>query len=130
MTMWIRGVVLAGGMAILCYSSAMATRQAAPLLPGQGIPRCAIPKEFGRLVQFVPGSDTGIRGQVTASKSASGDVLAGQALFEAPDGTIRWVAVVAAAGATGAKPALRLMPRNFPVMPVYDCAVAQVWERR
>lgn len=114
---------------ILLHAPAGAVEQTAPVLPGQGIPRCAIPKDFGKLVEFIPGSDTGIRGDVTA-KSANGNVLAGQAIFEAVDGTIRWVAVVAPMGTAGEKPALRLMPRNFPVMPVYDCALSQVWERR
>jgi hypothetical protein len=108
--------------------SARTIEQTAPSLPGQGIPRCAIPKEFGRLVTFIPGDDTGIQGQVTA-KSANGNVLAGQALFEAQDGTIRWVAVVAPSGSTGEKPALRVMPRNFPVLPIYECAVGHVWQR-
>lgn len=125
--MWTRAILIAGVIVTL-HSSAMAIEQTGPLLPGQGIPRCAIPKEFGRLVTFIPGSDTGIRGQVTA-RSANGNELAGQAIFEAQDGTIRWVAVVAPAGATGEKPALRLMPRNFPVLPIYDCALGHVWQR-
>jgi len=126
--MWARAILIAGLIVIL-HSSARATEQTSSLLPGQGIPRCAIPKEFGRLVTYIPGDDTGIRGQVTA-RSANGNELAGQAIFEAQDGTIRWVAVVAPAGSGGEKPALRLMPRNFPVMPIYECALAGVWERR
>ncbi len=98
-----------------------------PSLPGQGIPRCNIPREFGRLVTFVPGNDTGITGQVT-SKSANGSVLAGQAIFEATDGTIRWVAVVAPSG-TLEKPALRVMPRSFPVLAIYECAIGHGWQR-
>jgi len=121
--------VLMAGVVAGIRVSARSTEQAAPSLPGQAIPRCAIPKEFGRMVTFIPGSDTGIRGQVTG-KSANGNSLAGQAIFEGLDGTIRWVAVVAPAGTTGEKPALRLMPRNFPIMPVYECAIGQVWERR
>jgi hypothetical protein len=113
---------------VILHSPAAAVEQPTALLPGQGIPRCAIPKEFGRLVTFIPGDDTGIRGQVTA-KSANGNVLAGQAIFEGQDGTIRWVAVVAPAAASGEKPALRVMPRNFPVMPIYDCALSGVWQR-
>ena len=98
-------------------------------LSGQGIPRCDIPKEFGRLVTVIPGSDTGLTGQVTA-RSANGNVLAGQAIFEAQDGTIRWVAIVAPANTSGTeKPVLRLMPRNFPVLPLYECAIAHVWQR-
>jgi hypothetical protein len=105
------------------------TAQSSPSLPGQGIPRCDIPKEFGRMVTFISGAETGLTGQVT-SKSANGNVLAGQAIFEAADGTIRWVAVVAPANAGGTdKPALRVMPRNFPVLPIYECAIAHVWLR-
>ncbi len=126
--MTIKIVVLAATLAML-HAPAAAVEQATPVLAGQGIPGCAIPKAFGKMVSFIPGSDTGIRGQVTA-KSANGNVLAGQAIFEAADGTIRWVAVVAPAGAPNEKPALRLMPRNFPVMPIYECALGQVWERR
>ena len=123
------GVVLIVGVMVGMHVSARTMEQASPSLPGQGIPRCAIPREFGRMVTFIPGGDTGIRGQVTAN-SANGNRLAGQAIFEAQDGTIRWVAVVAPAGETGDKPALRVMPRNFPVMPVYDCAIGHVWDRR
>jgi len=125
--MW-TGAILVVGVMVALHSSAKAIEQTSPLLAGQGIPRCAIPKAFGKLVTFIPGTDTGIRGQVTA-KSANGNVLAGQAIFEAQDGTIRWVAVVAPAGTTGEKPALRLMPRNFPVMPIYECALGHVWQR-
>ena len=115
---------------VMLYAVTSAMAQAPPaMLPGQGIPRCAIPKDFGKLVQFIPGEETGIRGQVTA-KSANGNVLAGQAIFEATDGTIRWVAMVAPVGGPNEKPALRVMPRNFPVMPIYECALAQIWERR
>src|SRR4051812_42102751 len=122
--MAIKVVTMAMTLSVFCAS--VQGEQPMPLLPGQVIKRCAIPKEFGRLVSYVAGEDAGIRGQVT-SKSANGDSLAGQAIFEAQDGTIRWVAVVAPAGE---KPALRIMPRNFPVMPIYDCALANVWERR
>jgi hypothetical protein len=122
-----QALTLAIALSIFCVS--VNGEQSAPFLPGQVIKGCAIPKEFGRLVSYVAGEDAGIRGQVT-SKSANGNWLAGQAIFEAQDGTIRWVAVVAPAGATGEKPALRVMPRNFPVMPIYDCALANVWERR
>jgi len=121
--------LLIAGLMVTLQSSAKAIEQSSPLLAGQAIPRCTIPKEFGKLVQFIPGNDAGIRGQGTA-KSANGNVLAGQAIFEGQDGTIRWVAVVAPAGTAGDKPALRVMPRNFPVMPIYECALAGVWERR
>ena len=97
-------------------------------LAGQGIPRCDIPKAFGRLVTFLPGDETGLKGQVTA-QSANGNVLAGQAIFEATDGTVRWIAVVAPANGGSAKPALRVMPRNFPVLPIYECALGHVWQR-
>ena len=122
-------IAAVAAVVVLLYATAVAREQSTSLLPGQGIKGCAIPKEFGRLVTYIPGEDAGIRGQVTA-KSANGNVLAGQAIFEGQDGTIRWVAVVAPAGAAGEKPALRMMPRNFPVMPIYDCALANVWERR
>jgi hypothetical protein len=122
-------VVLLVGLVVGNRVSARTTEQVPPSLPGQGIPRCAIPKEFGRMVEFLPGNDTGLRGQVT-SRSATGDVLAGQAIFEAQDGTIRWIAVVAPASATGGeKPALRVMPRSFPVLPIYECAIGHVWQR-
>lgn len=124
--MGVRSILIAAAIVAL-HTSATAIEQTSPL-PGQGIPRCAIPKEFGRLVTFIPGNDTGIRGQVTA-RGANGNELAGQAIFEAQDGTIRWVAVAAPAGATGEKPALRLMPRHFPVLPIYECALGHVWQR-
>jgi hypothetical protein len=121
-------MVLAGVALLSLSGAANAVDQPALPLAGQAIKGCSIPREFGRLVTYLPGEDTGIRGQVTA-KSANGNVLAGQAIFEAQDGTIRWVAVVAPAGTSGEKPALRLMPRNFPVMPIYECALANVWVR-
>ena len=100
-----------------------------PELAGQTVPRCDIPREFGRMVTYIPGDDTGLTGRVTA-RSANGNALAGQAIFEAQDGTIRWIAVVAPANAGGTdKPALRVMPRNFPVLPIYDCAIGHVWRR-
>jgi hypothetical protein len=122
-------VVVIAGVVAGMEGSARTTEQASPSLAGQGIPGCAIPKEFGRLVTYIPGNDTGLTGRVT-SKSANGNELAGQAIFEAQDGTIRWVAVVAPANTGGTdKPALRVMPRNFPVLPVYECAVGHVWRR-
>lgn len=124
-----RQAVVVSAVSLLLYAPTGAGEQAAPLLPGQTIKGCVIPKDFGKLVTYLPGEDTGIRGQVT-STSANGNALAGQAIFEAQDGTIRWVAVVVPAGLKGEKPALRVMPRNFPVMPIYECALANVWERR
>jgi hypothetical protein len=118
-----------GGLLTVSQGSSAAAQQPAPVLVGQGIPRCDIPKEFGRLVTFVPGSDTGLVGQVTA-QSANGNVLAGQAIFEAQNGVIRWVAIVAPANAAGTgKPVIRVMPRNFPVLPIYECALGHVWQR-
>lgn len=113
---------------VVTRDSPLAAEQTPSLLIGQGIPRCDIPKEFGRLVSFIPGSETGLSGHVTA-QSANGNVLAGQAIFEAQDGTIRWVAIVAPATAGTAKPVLRVMPRNFPVLPIYECALGHVWQR-
>ena len=69
-------VVLVVGVLVGMRVSARTTEQASPSLPGQGIPRCAIPKEFGRLVTFI-----------------------------------------------------RVMPRNFPVLPIYECAIGHVWQR-
>ncbi len=115
-------------LAVIGVLSVAAEQKPMPL-PGQGIPRCDIPKEFGRLVTFIPGNDTGLVGQVTA-QSANGNELAGQAIFEGQDGTVRWVSVVAPANAGGTgKPALRVMPRNFPVLPVYECALGHAWRR-
>lgn len=115
-------------LAVIRVPSVAAEQKPLPL-PGQGIPRCDIPKEFGRFAAFIPGSDTGLVGQVTA-QSANGNELAGQAIFEAQDGTVRWVSVVAPANAGGTgKPALRVMPRNFPVLPIYECALGHLWQR-
>lgn len=69
-------------MASAIWCASVQGQQAVTLLPGQAIKGCAIPKEFGRLVNYVAGEDAGIRGQVT-SKSANGNLLAGQAIFEA-----------------------------------------------
>ena len=99
------------------------------LLPGQGIPRCDVPKNFGRLVTILPGNNTGLTGQTT-NRDGGMNALAAQAVFEATDGTIRWVAIVAPANTTATQqPALRVMPRNFPVLPIYECAVGHVWQR-
>lgn len=86
----------------------------APREQGQPIPGCNIPKDYGHLVTILPGNNNG---------------LAGQAVFEAEDGTIRWVALMFnATQVIMQKPARRVQP-NFPVLPLYECAVGHVWQR-
>ena len=119
-------LLLITGVIIGKHVSARTIDQTSPSLPGQGIPQCAIPKSFGRLVTFIPGDNTGIRGQVTA-RSANGNLMAGQAIFEAQDGTIRWIVIAAPVNTD--KPVLRVMPRGFPLLPIYECAIGHVWQR-
>lgn len=56
--------------------------------------------------------------------------LAGQAVFEAEDGVIRWVPFMFnSQQAIMQQPARRAMPANFPSLPLYECAVGHVWQR-
>lgn len=73
-----------------------------------------MPKSFGRLVTITTGNNNG---------------LAGQAVFEAEDGTIRWVPFMFSATETiTQKPSRRLNP-IFPILPIFECAVGHVWQR-
>ena len=78
-------VVSVVGLVGVIQGPAILAEQAPLPLAGQAIPRCDIPRAFGRLVTFLPGDETGLKGQATA-ESANGNVLAGQAIFEATDG--------------------------------------------
>lgn len=83
---------------------------------GQSIPGCDIPKQYGRLITVTAGNNNG---------------LAGQAVFEAEDGTIRWVPFMFnSREVIMQKPASRPMAANFPVLPLYECVLGHVWERR
>lgn len=106
-------VVTIAVVAVTPSASGRATEQ--PLEQGQLIPGCQIPKYFGRLVIMTPGNNNG---------------LAGQAVFEAEDGTIRWVPFMFhSTQAIMQKPAQRALPANFPALPMYECAVGHVWQR-
>ena len=99
-------VVLVVGVLVGMRVSARTTEQASPSLPGQGIPRCAIPKEFGRLVTFLPGSE-GIAAGTARLPTASWRDRS----IECAIGTIRLVSCRPVTG--GRKP-----PRfEFPVLP-------------
>ena len=86
-----------------------------PAEQGTLLPGCDVPKSYGHLVTVMPGNNAG---------------LAGQAVFEAEDGTIRWVPMMYnSQQAIVQKPARRPMPANFPILPLYECAVGHVWKR-
>lgn len=113
-------VVVIGAL-ILFTAAAYAARAYAAAQPqppeqGQLVPGCEIPKIYGRLVTMTPGNNSG---------------LAGQAVFEAEDGTIRWVPFMFhSTQVIMQKPAQRAMPANFPTLPMYECAVGHVWHRQ
>lgn len=82
---------------------------------GQLIPGCQIPKSYGRLVTIAAGNNTGITGQ---------------AVFEAEDGTIRWIALMFNVNqAIVQKPWRGSQAANFPALPLYECEVGHVWQR-
>lgn len=90
--------------------SARAAQPDTDILPG-----CSIPKSYGRLITIVAGNNTGI---------------AGQAVFEDPEGTVRWVPFMFHSSITRMpKPAKEAMPAVFPVMPLYECTLGNVWKR-
>jgi hypothetical protein len=108
---------IAAGLVLAGAGSAYSLVEPEPQPPEQGqlIPGCDVPRQFGRLVTIMPGNNNG---------------LAGQAVFEGEDGTIRWVALMFNSTQTiMQKPALRALPANFPTLPMYECAVGHVWQR-
>lgn len=107
-------LVVVGG--IFVSYSALRAQQPEPLEQGQLLPGCDIPKSFGRLVTVMPGNNNG---------------LAGQAVFEGEDGTIRWVPLMFNSQQNiMQKPSRRALPANFPILPIYECAVGHVWQRQ
>lgn len=79
------------------------------------LPGCSIPRSYGRLVTMMAGSQSG---------------LAGNAVFEAEDGTIRWVPFMFhSTQVIMPKPARRAVPANFPMLPLYECTTGHVWQR-
>lgn len=97
------------------YLSAQQAGQPQSQEQGQLIPGCAVPKYFGRLVTVLGGNNSG---------------LAGQAVFEAEDGTIRWVPMMFNTQTNiMQRPTNKALPANFPILPIYECAVGHVWQR-
>lgn len=83
--------------------------------PEEILPGCGIPKDFGRLVTVLGGNNGG---------------LAGQAVFEAEDGTIRWVPMMFNNELPIApKASRRPLPANFPIIPRFECMTGPVWNR-
>lgn len=82
---------------------------------GDILPGCSIPKSYGKLITIVAGNNSGI---------------AGQAVFEDAEGTVRWVPFMFHSSITRMpKPAKEAMPAVFPVMPLYECTLGNVWKR-
>lgn len=117
MTRMLVTVVVAGiiGIAIVATYHHVSAEQQQPAEQGQQIPGCDVPKAFGRLVTITSGNNNG---------------LAGQAVFEAEDGTIRWVPFMfSATEVITQKPSRRSPPTIFPILPTFECAVGHVWQR-
>lgn len=81
---------------------------------GLSIAGCQIPKSYGRLVTITAGNNNG---------------LAGQAVFEAEDGTIRWVPFMFSSTEVIQQKPSRRPSTIFPILPIYECAVGHVWQR-
>jgi hypothetical protein len=82
------------------------------------LPGCGIPHAYGRLAEIVPGATGGGAG------------AAAQAVFEAEDGTIRWVSMVQAG--LRATPPLTSGTTNTvrpAFLPNYECALSGEWRR-
>lgn len=79
------------------------------------LPNCGIPKSYGRLVSVLPGAGGGAAG------------AAAQAIFEAEDGTVRWVSMVQ--GGINQTPASRTSAVRPAFLPAYQCALSNEWKR-
>lgn len=106
------GVLITVGIGVTSYRAG--AQQPAPPDQGQLIPGCDIPKQYGRLVTITSGNNNG---------------LAGQAVFEAEDGTIRWVPFMFSATQTISQRPTRRPSAIFPTLPIFECAVGHVWQR-
>lgn len=110
--------VLAAATFVLIVGLAYAAGSRMPLaaqVESDVLPGCNIPKAYGRLVTIVAGNSSGI---------------AGQAVFEDADGTVRWVPFMFHSSITRMpKPAKEAMPAVFPVMPMFECTLGNVWKR-
>ena len=105
-------LLVVGLVVTLAVSNGRAATQDDQILLG-----CNIPKSFGKLV---------------AMTNPSNNQLAGQAVFEDGEGTVRWVALMFRAQ-------MPMMPKpqpttqgaayTFPQLPTYECALGDVWHR-
>lgn len=75
---------------------------------------CNLPKSYGRLVSLMNAPNSG---------------LAGQAVFESEDGTVRFVALAFSVDLPQVPKPSRLMTPIFPQLPRYECALGHVWQR-
>ncbi len=80
----------------------------------QILPGCNLPKSYGRLVVLMNAPNSG---------------LAGQAVFEGEDGTVRFVALAFSVDLPQVPKPSRLMTPIFPHLPRYECALGAVWPR-
>jgi len=76
---------------------------------------CGIPKSFGRLVSVLPGASNGAAGG------------AAQAVFEAEDGTVRWVSMVQSGVIQTTSSSTSTIRPAF--LPAYQCALGHEWKR-
>lgn len=100
------GVVFVGGLAVF---DRRVEAQDDSILPG-----CSIPKSYGRLVAIMNAPNTG---------------LAGQAVFEDPDGRVRWVALMFSGDLPRLPKAQQRSEPMFPTLPRYECSLGHVWQR-
>jgi hypothetical protein len=78
------------------------------------LPGCSIPRSYGRLVNVIPGHPG----------------FAGQAVFQAEDGIVRFVPFVFHSfEATSLRPTRPTARAIFPQLPLYECTAGAVWQR-
>ena len=105
-------LLVVGLVIALAVSNNRAQAQSDVILTG-----CKIPKSFGKLVTIT---------------NPPNSQLAGQAVFEDGDGTVRWVALMFRAQMpTMPKPQSTTQGAayTFPQLPTYECELGHVWYR-
>ena len=101
----VAGVLAGGGFAV----SAQTT------MPDEIQAGCGIPKSYGRLVSVMPGASNGATG------------AGAHAVFEAEDGTVRWVAM--AQGGLTPTSASKTSSVRPAFLPSYECSLSNEWKR-
>jgi hypothetical protein len=105
----VAALVILTGLAYFGNRTPLAAQGSHEILPG-----CSIPKAYGRLVALM---------------NPPNSSLAGQAVFEAEDGTVRWVALMFSGDLPQLPKAQKKAAPMFPQLPRYECSLGDVWTR-